>query len=118
MRHQHIDESVNYLKSFQSENQDETFEMKFTIDKNFETFDSKILNELSNIHQNKSMILLFMEKNGKKFLVYWKMAGMNYFCILKEFKLNPDLNYKEFYEFIGDFLLNQLRHKRIGEFDN
>jgi len=120
MSHQHIDESVNYLKSFQSgvssENQKEPLEFKFTIDENFETFDAKILNEISNIHQNKSMVLLFMEKDGKKFLVYWKMAGMEYFLTLKEFKLNPDLDYKEFYEFIGDFLLNSLRYNHIGEF--
>ncbi|XP_070500744.1 uncharacterized protein [Chironomus tepperi] len=113
LRYQNIEESVNYLKCQQST--DVPQQIRFIID-NFEPLKPEILNELAEIYQKFSIVMLFMDVNYEKFLVYWKLADMNYFLELKAFEHIPGLDYKDFYEYVGDFLLSMLRFNHIGVF--
>jgi len=96
---------------------DETLLLDIQISGPLEKMRQNELQELSKKCRNKSTVILFATQLHKKFSIYWKSKDSQNFLTLSLYADTPDVNDKNFYDFVSNFLAKSLSSGHIGEFD-
>jgi len=110
-------ESITDLINNEENPDDKTMIITVTVDQTFNGPREDQLVQLAATFSATSMIVIFTTENFDKFFINWKVKDSNGFYELEEIeRKDQNLNSKEFYEFLVDFLIDCLSNNHSGKF--
>jgi len=89
--------------------------LRFEIDEDFIDLNSREISDLAFKCLKKSIIILLLSKEGKKFTIIWKSKDIQNLLVLKPYKEKLSEDQIELYEFVSVFLTNSLKSGHLGK---
>ncbi|XP_070494610.1 uncharacterized protein [Chironomus tepperi] len=97
-----LDESTNILV------------LRFEVDEDFVKLNMREISDLASKCVEKSVIILLMSKQFRKFSIFWKSKDIKSLLALKTYKERLSEDYIELYEFVTVFLTSSLKKGHLG----
>ncbi|XP_070490028.1 uncharacterized protein [Chironomus tepperi] len=88
--------------------------LRFEVDEDFVDLNLREILDLSNKCLKKSVLILLMCMEAKKFSIFWKSKDIKSLLALKPYKEKLSEDHIELYEFIAEFLTNSLKMGHLG----
>ena len=89
--------------------------IQFQVEEDFGELTSTDLLKLTQISQEKSVVIYITSKNDDKFSIYWKLKNIQYFLMFKAYDGTSLNDEKKVCEFIADFVAKSLSKGELGE---